>query len=456
MFNKYKPHYKSNLKLAIPVVISQLGHPMVSFFSAMIVGQFSGTLALAAVALANSYFNLCMITGIGISFGLTPLIAQEDGRKDYFNCGRLLSHSLVINLISGLLLFACIYAGAVFGLEHMGQTIEVAREAGPLLKWLGLSIIPLMIFLTFKQFAEGLGLTKQAMQISIWGNIINIIAGIILVKGMFGIPPMGVRGIGYSTLIDRTIMALAMSIFVLRSQKCRKYLKGFRLGGFTKNYFKQLTNMGIPVALQYIFEASTFSAAAIMVGWIGAVEQAAHLVAMNIATMTYMMASGLSAAAAIRSGNHTGMKDFRQLRISAISSYHITIVMMLIAGLLMVIFKDWLPLLFSEDLSLIHIASGLLVIAAFFQIFDGTQVVGLGILRGMGDVKLPTLFTFIAYWGFGMPIAWLLGIHTSLGVYGIWLGLLIGLLISSVLLFFRFQRISRPENSKQITTMLPD
>lgn len=443
-FQKYMPHYRSNLRLAIPVMISQLGHPMVAFFSAMIVGQFSGTISLAAVALANSYFNLCMITGIGISYGLTPLVAQADGGKDYFSCGRLLSHSFVINSITGILLFVIIYLGSVYAVEHMGQTGEVVVQAAPLLRLLGWSILPLMVFLTFKQFAEGLGMTKQAMQISIWGNIINIVIGIILVKGMFGIPPMGVRGIGYSTIIDRSVMAIAMFVFVMRSEKCRPYLKGFRLSGFTMEPFKKLTNMGVPVALQYIFESSTFSAAAVMVGWIGVTEQAAHLVAMNIATMTYMMASGMSAAAAIRSGNHTGMKDYRQLRTSAISSYHLTIVLMLTTGLLMLAFRDLLPMIFSRDPALIHIASGLMIIAALFQVFDGTQVVGLGILRGMGDVKIPTFYTLIAYWVFGMPAAYLLGIHTSLGVYGIWLGLLLGLLVSSLLLFLRFQRISKP------------
>lgn len=443
LFYKYKPHYKENLTLAIPVVISQLGHTLVHTADSIIVGQFAGTIPLAAVSLVNSIFMIIMVVGIGISYGLTPLIAQENGKENYKECGKLLSNSLILNLLTGLLLFTILYFGAVFFLDHLNQTPEVVVQAKPYLNLLGLSIIPLMVFLTFKQFAEGLGFTKQAMMISIWGNVINVILGVTFVKGLFGIEPMGVVGVGYSTLIDRCIMAIVMAVYVFKSKYFKKYLEDFKLKVIDKIRLKRIFNLGAPTALQYTFEISAFSGAAIMAGTLGAVEQAAHQVAINLAAITYMMASGVSAAATIKSGNSFGKNNFSYLRLSAISSYHIVLLFMSFTALLFILFNDQFPRLYSNDPGVIAIASGLLLIAAVFQLFDGAQVVGLGILRGIGDVKIPTFITFTAYWIVGVPAGYFLGIHQQFGVNGIWIGLTLGLLVASILLFFRFQKLSK-------------
>src|ERR1700744_2117142 len=226
-FAKYNPHYLENLLLAVPVVVSQLGNTLVQASDSIIVGHFASTVSLAAVSLVNSIFVIPMVIGMGIAYGLTPLIAQHNSRKEYEDCGKLLSNSLFINVIASLILFVCLYTGSVFVLVHLHQTPAVVEQAKPFLQLMGLSIIPLMIYHTFKQFAEGLGFTKQAMVISITGNILNICVGIVLVKGMFGIKPMGVRGVGYSTLIDRTLMAIVMSFYVLNAKKFKAYLKGF-------------------------------------------------------------------------------------------------------------------------------------------------------------------------------------------------------------------------------------
>ena len=295
-----------------------------------------------------------------------------------------------------------------------------------------------------------MGFTKQAMMISIWGNVLNICVGIIFVKGLFGISPMGVKGVGYSTLIDRCLMACVMSVYVFKSANFKNYLKGFAVKNIDRLRSLQILKIGAPVAMQYAFEISAFSAAAIIIGTIGYHEQAAHQVAINLASITYMMASGLSAAAAIKSGNYFGNKDHQKLRQSAISSYHIVIVFMCITAVVFTIFNHGLPWIYTSDKSVILIASQLLIIAAFFQLFDGTQVVGLGILRGMGDVNIPTVITFLAYWVVGLPIGYLLGISLHLGVKGVWYGLVLGLMVSSTLLFFRFQYISKKHRDQTI------
>lgn len=442
-YARYKPFYKDNLILALPIVVSQLGHTMVNMADSIIVGHFAGTVQLAAVSLVNSIFMLILVLGLGISYGLTPLIAKMNGAKNYDECGKLLSSSLIINVITGTLLYIFIHFGTLTIIDHIGQSPDVVAYAKPYLGYLGFSIIPLMIFQTFKQFAEGLGFTKQAMFISIWGNILNIVLGIIFVKGMFGIAPMGVKGVGLSTLIDRSLMAMVMSYYVMNSAHFRKYLQQFRLFFIDLSRFKKIVKIGAPVALQYSFEISAFSGAAILIGTIGSVPQAAHQVAINLAAVTYMMAAGVASAATIKTGNNLGRSAFDDLRKSAIASYHVVIAFMSITALLFVFANNLLPFIYTEDAAVIGIAAQLLIIAGFFQLFDGTQVVGLGVLRGIGDVNIPTLITFVAYWVIGIPLGYLLGIKLNMGVNGIWYGLTFGLLTASVLLFLRFQNKTR-------------
>lgn len=443
LYQKYQFYYRDSLKLAIPIVLSQIGHTLVHFSDTIIIGQFAGTVALAAVSLSISLFIVPFVMALGIGYGITPLIAQNNGRKNYSECGRLLSNSLVLNVITGVVLFAIFYAAVEFFIGKLHQSPDVVAQAKPFLILLLLSLMPLMVFNTFKQFAEGLGLTRQAMYITIAGNIVNILVGIVLVKGMFGIPPMGIKGVGYSTLIDRCLMAVAMCIYVFKSPAFKSYLTDFAFKNIDKQRIKQILKIGMPVAMQSTFEVSAFGGASIMIGTIGAIPQAAHQIALNLASMTYMMAAGISSASAIRSGNYFGAGDHDKLRLSAISNYHIVIVFMCCCAVIFTTLSQYLPWMYTSDTSVIHIATQLLIVAAFFQLFDGTQVVGLGILRGMGDVKVPTVLTFLSYWVIGLPVGYLLGITLKIGVIGVWFGLVAGLASASFMLFMRFQKISK-------------
>jgi len=438
-FAKYKSYYKDNLILALPIVLSQLGHTLVHMADGMIVGHFAGTVQLAAVSLVNSLFMLILVLGLGISYGLTPLIAQANGSKNKEECGRLLSNSLLINVVSSFLLYALVLLVYYKVIDHLGQSPDVVLHAKPYLQFMGISIFPLMIFQAFKQFTEGLGFTKQAMMVSIWGNVINVILGIIFVRGMFGVRPMGVSGVGLSTLIDRVLMAIAMGAYVFNSKNFRVYLSEFKLFAFDLSRIRKIVKLGAPVAMQYSFEISAFSGAGILIGTIGKVEQAAHFTALSLAAFTYMLATGIANAATIKTGNNFGSKNFGPLRLSAIASYHIVIVFMSITAILFMLANNLLPYIYTSDQTVITIAAQLLILAGFFQLFDGTQVVGLGVLRGLGDVNMPTFITFLSYWVIGIPVGYLLGFHFGMGVKGIWYGLTFGLLTASVLLFIRFQ-----------------
>ncbi|GGI26180.1 MATE family efflux transporter [Pedobacter mendelii] len=448
IYAKYKPYYKENLHLALPIVGSQIGHTLVQMADSVIVGHFTDTTQLAAVSLVNSIFILILVIGLGISYGLTPLIAQENGRQNYDECGKLLSNSLIINIIVGIFLYALVHFGVLLIIDHLNQTPAVVKYAKPYLGLLSVSIIPLLIFQTFKQFAEGLGFTKQAMFISIWGNALNIILGIIFVKGMFGFQSMGVRGVGWSTLIDRLLMATVMAIYVLKSQNFKKFLVNFKMNLIDKLRTIKIIKIGAPVALQYSFEISAFSGAAVLIGTIGAVEQAAHQIAISLAAMTYMIASGIASAATIKTGNNFGKNNFDDLRKSAIASYHVILLFMSCTAIIFILAHNFMPFIYTEDLHVVPIAAQLLIIAGFFQLFDGTQVVGLGVLRGLGDVNVPTFITFLAYWVVGIPVGYLLGFKLNLGVYGIWYGLTFGLLTASILLFLRFQNKTKALNLK--------
>ncbi|KGE13661.1 MATE family efflux transporter [Sphingobacterium deserti] len=442
-YRKNKHFYWSAFALAGPVVISQLGQTLVHTADTVVVGKFAGTIPLAAVSLVHSVFIVVMVIGLGISYGLTPLIAQANGKGNKETCAKLLSNSLWLNVITAVVLFAVVNFGSMYAMQHMDQDPRVVDTAKPYLFILMLSILPLMVFNTFKQFAEGLGFTKQAMNITIWGNVLNIILAIVFVKGLFGIKPLGIVGVGYATLIDRILMMVAMSAYVLKSKLFKTYISHFRALHLQINKIKDIFKIGAPVALQYVFEVGAFAAASIIAGKIGAIEQASHQVAITLAAMTYMMASGIASAATIKTGHNYGKMNMDRVQKFATVSYHLVLVFMIICALIFTVFNQYLPWLISDDQAVIRISAQLIIIAGLFQLFDGTQVVGLGILRGMGDVNIPTLITFIAYWIVGIPSAYLFGIYLNIGIQGVWYGLTLGLLSSSAMLFWRYRKIMK-------------
>jgi MATE family multidrug resistance protein len=417
-------------------VLSQLGHVLVGTADSVMVGRV-GTAELAAVSVANAVFSVTMMFGIGVSFGLTPLVAQSDGEGNHRSSMRFMKHSFVINVIFGIILFSFLLFGGYI-LDVLDQPKEVVVLAKPYLAVIGFSLLPFMVFQTFKQFAEGLSLTKQAMYITLGANVINIVLNYILIFGKLGFEPMGLLGAGWATLISRIIMAIGMVYFVRHYRKFQVYWKYFKVTVWNAVSFKQLLNLGVPTGFQYIFEVGAFASAAIMIGWMGKVPLASHQVAMNLASISYMMATGISAAATVRVGNQLGQRDIPTMRIAAFTCFLMAIIFMSFTGLLFMGLNDYLPMLYTSDQEVIPIASSLLIIAALFQLSDGIQVVGLGALRGMGDVKLPTAVTFMAYWVIGLPSGYLLAFVLGFQEKGVWYGLLIGLSVTAVILFIRF------------------
>jgi multidrug resistance protein, MATE family len=443
----YSTHFKQNLKIAIPVCLSQVGHVMVGVVDSIMVGAL-GKEPLAAAALSNSIFSLPLIFGIGISYGITPLIASADGEKNFKKAGEVFKHGLVINIFTAIVLATIFYLfSAQIGV--LDQPEEVVTLTTPYLRILVSGLIPLMIFQAFKQFAEGLSLTKQAMIISIAGNLLNIAGNYILIKGKLGFPALGLNGAAISTTFSRVIMAIGMGIFVFTYPQIDPYRQAFSFIGYSKKVFSSILKISVPSALQFMFEITAFSTATVMMGWIGTMELAAHQIAISLAGLTYMFATGFSSGAVVRVGNYFGMKNRVELRKAGFISFLSVSIFMGFCGMVFIVANKALPWLYIKNEDVIEIASSLLIIAAFFQISDGVQVVGLGALRGIADVKIPTIITFIAYWIIGLPAAYLFGNYFGIGANGIWFGLLLGLTVSAILLFIRFNIMSRRMSFKE-------
>jgi MATE family multidrug resistance protein len=437
---KFKTHFPKTFSLAYPVMLSQLGNVMVGVADSMMVGRL-GAETLAAASLANSIFFVIMMFGIGISMAITPLVAAADGEGKSERIGRVFNHGFVINTLTGFALLLIILL-AIPGLYHLNQPKGVVDLAIPYLGIITASLIPFMFFQTFKQFTEGLSQTKQAMAITIFCNIINVFLNWVMIYGNLGFPALGLNGAGWATLLSRILMGVMIFYYLWNSKRYKSYHLGFNFKKLSLPLTSKMLQIGVPTGFQFIFEVGAFSAAAIMMGWIGVNALAAHQIAINLASISYMMASGLSAAAMVRVGNQFGRNDIKSLREIGFTSFAMVIIFMLFFAFILIGFRNFLPTLYIDEVPVIEMTASLLIIAGLFQLSDGIQVVGLGALRGMADVKIPTIITLVAYWVVGLPLGYLLAFHGGFKEQGIWYGLLIGLSSTGILLVYRFNHLS--------------
>ncbi len=446
---KLSKEYNKTLLLAYPVMLGQTGHVVVGMVDSMMVGKL-GVIPLAASALANSVFFLFFVFGLGASYAVTPLVANADGERNIKKISELLAHAIVINLLMGIVLYGLAEILALF-IGNFDQPVEVVDAAIPYLSVITLSMIPLMLYQSFKQFAEGLSDTKMAMVITLTSNALNIFLNYVLIFGKFGFEPMGLVGAGWATFIARSIMAVWMALYVLYNKRFEAYTKLLNFKELSIATTKKILGIGIPSALQFTFEVTAFIVATFFMGMISAEAQAAHQIAIVLASFSYMLASGLGAAATVRVGNQLGRKDYKMMRTVGFISFKMSVVLMTFMGLVFVIGRYFFPTLFNDDVEVVNIAASLLFIAVLFQISDGVQVVGMGALRGMSDVKIPMYIALFSYWVIGLPVAWLLGFTLNFGPEGIWYGLALGLTCSAVFLSWRFHKLSSLNENEQLS-----
>ncbi|UNY97580.1 MATE family efflux transporter [Zhouia spongiae] len=450
MLKDYTKEFAYNLKLASPVMLGMLGHTFVAFADNIMVGQL-GTAELAAVSLGNSFIFVAMSLGIGFSTAITPLIAEADAAGNIQQGKSSFKHGLVLCTTLGVLLFLLLLPAKPL-MYLMDQPAEVVELAMPYLDLVAFSLVPLVIFQALKQFSDGLSQTKYPMYATLVANIVNISLNYLLIFGHFGFPELGIIGAAIGTLVSRAIMVLYLWWLLKRNQKSSPYISNLNFRILHKGTIKKILNLGLPSSMQMLFEVAVFTAAVWVSGVLGKNPQAANQIALNLSSMTYMVATGLSVASMIRVGNQKGLKRFRDLRRIAYSIFLLTLIVDIIFASGFMLLRDWLPTIYLDEKDLVNqadnfevisTASSLLLIAAFFQISDGIQIAVLGALRGLQDVKIPTAITFVAYWIIGFPISYYLGLKTDLGGMGIWIGLLAGLTTAAIFLYIRFNYLTK-------------
>ena len=434
----YSQQYKISLNLAYPVVIGQLGQIMVSVADSIMVGKFLGTIPLAAISLAVSVLIIPMVFAIGVAYGLTPLIAGADGEENPAKATKYFKNGLVLNSILGLIIYGLIALFAE-GAHLLGQDERVVAQALPYIHVVGFSIVPMMSFFAFKQFAEGLSDTKAAMRVSLAANFLNVLLNYPLITGWGLFPELGLIGAAVSTLITRFLMLGGMALYIRKKEKFALYWSFWRSSEVNWPTIKEILDIGVPSGLQYVFEAGAFAMSGVIVGMIGPVQQAAHQIALNIASVSYMMVSGLGAAATIRMGNQLGRKDYPMLRLAGQSLFHLTFFFMLATMTLLILLRNFLPQYYSSDPEVLQYTAVLMVAAGIFQMPDGMQATALGALRGIKDVNIPTVVAFVAYWVIAVPLCYFLGVYLEKGPLGVWMGLTVGLVLASIALYWRFR-----------------
>lgn len=436
--------------MATPVILGMLGHQVVGMVDNIMVGQL-GSAELAAVSLGNSFMFVAMSVGIGFSTAITPLVAEADGEGNLEKGKSSFKHGLFLCMVLGVALFGLVMFSKPL-MYAMKQPPEVVDLALPYLTLVAASLVPMIIFQAFKQFSDGMSMTRYPMYATILANVVNVVLNYIFIYGKFGAPELGVVGAAIGTLASRVVMVFCLWYLLSKQEKSRFFVTGIKIFTLSKSMLKKLLNLGTPSALQMLFEVGIFTSAVWLSGILGKNEQAANQIALGLASMTFMVSMGFSVTAMIRVGNQKGLRKFRELRRVAISIFLLTSILSLVFALGFIIFNVDLPkifldydnpLLFADNHEVVMLAAQLLIIAAIFQFTDALQVVALGALRGMQDVKVPMFLTLIAYWVIGFPISYYLSMHTSMESVGIWIGLLAGLTASGAMLFVRFNYLSK-------------
>lgn len=434
--------FSKTFKIALPLIISNLSQVGLGLIDSAMIGAVDYR-QLAASSLVLNVIAIPHVLGMGMAIAISPMTAIANGQKNAFKASRILFNGFFLTTLVAVLIAVILVFTSQF-LFHLGQDQDVATYALPFYKLIAWSLIPMLMFAAVKQFCDGLEFTKTAMTLSLISLPLNAFLNWIFIYGRFGFPRMELAGAGVGTLITRIIIAVSLIIIVFRHKLFTQYIalrkKAWKADGKT---CKELLHIGVPTSLQYGLEVAAFSVSGVMIGWLGATSQAAHQIALNLATATFMAVAGLALGGSIRVANAYGRSEKLLLRNIGLSTISGGLIYGLICGILFVILRNILPLIFTNNPEVASVSSSLLVFAALFQISDATQSIGVGLLRGIKDVKIPTAFVAIAYWLIGIPVGYFLSFKLNMGASGIWLGFVTGLTASSVLLNTRFLKKSK-------------
>lgn len=431
-----KKYYKNNLKLALPIIIANIGQATVAIIDNIMVGRL-GAIELAAAALASVIITNVMVLGMGIAMSLTPLTGELYATKDFKKAAGLFQNSIILNAIVGAIISALLYYSTPL-LWMIGQPENVIEMCESYFKIVAISLFPFMIFLSFKQFMEGIGNTKISMTITIISNLLNIVLNYILIYGKFGAPQMGINGAAVATLISRIFMPIAFFIYLRSHNSMHRYFNFFSGKNMRLQSQKLLLTVGIPISAQMAMEVFALSSTAIMMGWISAEALAANQILLSIMSLMFMVICGISGAVTILVSHEYGKSNLTTIRRYTKAGVQMSTLFMATAAICFILFGKYIAMAYTSDATVINLAGKLFLVAALFEVSDGYQVTVLGALRGIKDVRLPMFYAFISYMLINIPAAYILGFKFELGETGIWCGFFLGLTTACILFTFRF------------------
>ena len=438
---KYLAEIRPTLTLAVPIIVGQVSQMLMGVTDSVMIGQ-TGTVPLAASSFAGNVFGVFYVIGIGLMIPVAIFVSRARGAGHPVECGEYLRHGLVLAVGAGLLETLAVF---VLGtqLRWFGQPPEVLAVVNPFFLLIGASITSVLLYLALRQFAEAMGRPWVPMFIMLGGVGLNAALNWVLIYGHLGAPALGLTGAGISTLSSRALGALVIFLWLRLDPVMRPAWPKHWWAPLSRARLKEMLKLGLPTSGILFFESGAFAAAAIMMGWLGAAPLAAHQIAISCAATTFMVSLGLSMAAGMRVSAAVGAKETARLRPIGVSALGlgaglaaVFMVFYLVAGRTV---AGW----FVPDAAVVALAAQLLVVAALFQFFDGAQVIGAALLRGLTDVKLPAIITFVAYWLVAIPGGYLLGVRGAYGAIGIWASLAAGLGLAAVFLGWRFARLTR-------------
>ena len=435
------PYIRRNLRLSGPIVLSSLGQNFVQIMDTLMVGML-GTVPLAAVSFAFNVANNALVVGMGIAMGLTPLVGINHARRDKNAVTGLLQNALLLNGGIAAVLVAALLALLPF-LGLFGQPAEVVEACREYYLIVALSFIPMMLFLTFKQWLEGMGDTRAAMAVTVGANLLNVLGNWVFIFGHWGSPAMGVFGAGLSTFVARLLCPVAIYLYVRRTPRYNAYLLSFRRQRIARHVQRQLIGIGFPIAGQMFIEFFALFGITIMMGWVSTAALAAWQVVNTLISSTFLVASGVVSAITVLVAHAWGRGDERALRQHFLTGWKMVLLAMGAFGLCFVLLGRHITMLFSHDAAVVALGAQLFVVAGVFQLFDGTQVTGLGGLRGVGDVRRPMLYAILSYLFVALPFAYVCGFVLHLGVWSILAGFMAGLMVAGILYHTRFHKTLR-------------
>jgi MATE family multidrug resistance protein len=435
---KWKPELVAMVRLAVPVVLSELGWMVQGIVDTIMVGKL-GPAAIGAVALGNAVYYTPSLFGFGLLLGLDTLVSQAYGRSDHDGCHRWLAQGVYLALIVTPPVMLLIWL-ASFGFAPFGIAAQVALPAAGYLRVLNWGTLPLLLYGASKRYLQAVGEVRVITVTFIAANLLNWFGNWVLIYGKLGFPAMGVEGSALSTVFTRILMAAALIGFAWRYERKRGHSLFRHWAGPSLERIKELVHFGLPAAGQILLEVGAWNLATLSAGWLTPVALATHQIVLNYASLTYMVPLGISAAAAVSVGHAVGAGDPERARRAGWLALGLGTSFMLLAALVFLLFPMPLIRLYTNDPAVMVVGPSLLLLAAAFQIFDGIQTVATGALRGLGETRTPMLANLMGYWVMGLPLGLTLCFALHWGIYGLWIGLTAALVLIASTLLRRWHR----------------